>query len=283
MILKSFRMPDYADVKPQDLRPGGSVFVRGNGKRIHVPRLEQVSVANKFADLYEQARFITLATKPSEVKDIAVVVKHHGGEAGRPILDLPFSVCVFEMLDKPIVAWNTDGGKRLVLALLCHEIEPGQYEYFSLEGVTESLEKGDITVGMGYLPANTDDDVLFEYHALVREMVDELKAGDTVIGTVRQKHHVKIGHGPERRNHKIREIVYVTKHKFKAGTGLVLGKEVDWTHRWEVRGHWRKITGIGKDREGQYCVNGLTWVVPHEKGPDDKPVVRKQRLVKNEL
>lgn len=40
---------------------------------------------------------------------------------------------------------------------------------------------------------------------------------------------------------------------------------VDWSHRWLVRGHVRRLS----DRQ--------TWVRPHVKGPEDKPLVLKHR------
>ena len=270
MILYSYRMPDYMT---------GPTALAGGGTAQSVPHNDSVKMRDRFADSYAQSRFFVFNTRPPEIKDI--VIRHHDGVAGHPILDLPFSVCLFEMLGGPIAVFDKGNLKRLIMAMLVSEVRPGAYNYFVLEGVTEYLEKGKIELGVAYLPWEwKDDDALFEYHALVREMVDQLRASDNAIGTIKQKEHVKIGHGPERRKHKIREVIFITPTKQKASAGLVLGKEVDWTHRWEVRGHWRKTTGIGKDREGQYCVNGLTWVVPHEKGPDDKPVVRKQRLVK---
>lgn len=46
------------------------------------------------------------------------------------------------------------------------------------------------------------------------------------------------------------------------------GGYVEWSHRWIVSGHWRN----------QACGEGhterrLTWVAPHVKGPEDKPLV----------
>lgn len=58
-------------------------------------------------------------------------------------------------------------------------------------------------------------------------------------------------------------------------------REVDWSHRWMVRGHWRKHNGLGKNRSGEYSVSGYTWVVEHEKGPEGAPLVAdKVRLFK---
>jgi len=78
-----------------------------------------------------------------------------------------------------------------------------------------------------------------------------------------------------------------------------LGPRIDWkhpgfSHRWEVRGHWsyfwkdkeNKIVDymrFGKDQNGDYCERGRTWVKEYEKGPEDKNLIRKQRIIKTPL
>lgn len=42
----------------------------------------------------------------------------------------------------------------------------------------------------------------------------------------------------------------------------------EYTHRWWVRGHWRHLSS-----------GRITWVRPHIKGPDDKPLVLKNDIV----
>mgnify|MGYP001047303065 CR=1 FL=1 len=48
---------------------------------------------------------------------------------------------------------------------------------------------------------------------------------------------------------------------------------VDWTHRWIVSGHWRQQAhGPGRSQRRPI------WIAPHLKGPDDKPLVVKDRV-----
>ena len=68
----------------------------------------------------------------------------------------------------------------------------------------------------------------------------------------------------------------------KTSTRLAESDGVDFSHRWQVRGHWRKIAGIGKNREDEYTVSGYTFVCEHEKGPDHLPVIKKTRVVLGE-
>ena len=58
-------------------------------------------------------------------------------------------------------------------------------------------------------------------------------------------------------------------------------RKVDWSHRWEVRGHWRyyRTPGfIGYNEAGEYCEEGRTWIRASEKGKGD--MVKKSRVVR---
>ena len=78
---------------------------------------------------------------------------------------------------------------------------------------------------------------------------------------------------------KIKKIIRVCGSEKTAIPLVTVGGIVDWSHRWEVMGHWRKIEGLGKNRAGEYVLSGLTWVNPHAKGPEHLPLVPKLRSV----
>lgn len=81
--------------------------------------------------------------------------------------------------------------------------------------------------------------------------------------------------------HEVRRIVRVATKKSAPNLRPISGAgEIDWSHRWEVMGHWRKVDTIGKDRGGDYCVEGFTWVKEHIRGPEEMPLVKKPRVVK---
>ena len=58
-----------------------------------------------------------------------------------------------------------------------------------------------------------------------------------------------------------------------------LGK-LEYSHAFKVRGHWRKIDekSIGKDRNGDYKIEGFTWVTEYVKGEGE--LVNRVRIVK---
>lgn len=88
------------------------------------------------------------------------------------------------------------------------------------------------------------------------------------------------GRKHKRKPHPIRRIVRIIPkrlHKSPTVKPLTASGTLDWSHRWEVRGHWRHVRGIGKDRAGDYIVYGFTWVKDFVKGPQDKPLVVKTR------
>lgn len=98
---------------------------------------------------------------------------------------------------------------------------------------------------------------------------------------------------PERITWKNRKNRKKKEHIIKTRTFIVAPKQykksdnpkfrdVNWTHRWNVRGHWRKVDGIGKDRQGDYSEQGRTWVKNQTRGPEGLPLIKKQHIIKSE-
>lgn len=84
----------------------------------------------------------------------------------------------------------------------------------------------------------------------------------------------------KKKPHQIRRIVRIVPKNMKDKVKPIMPKgKIDFSHRWEVRGHWRRVSGIGKDREGNYEVRGLTWVTNCVKGPEELPLIQKLRWV----
>lgn len=77
---------------------------------------------------------------------------------------------------------------------------------------------------------------------------------------------------------KIIPVVFIRNTKEQIKYQYYLPSNPDWKHSWECVGHWRKLNGIGKDRNGEYNQMGRTWVLPHIKG--DGELIKKTRVVK---
>lgn len=106
-----------------------------------------------------------------------------------------------------------------------------------------------------------------------------LNSSESRFGTEVVSEKIKIGQGSNKRVHTIRKVVYVLPKSEVTSQAIEAKRNITWGHRWWIRGHWRSIDGIGKNRDGHYCVQGRTWVTEHVKGPEDLPLVNKTRVV----
>lgn len=184
------------------------------------------------------------------------------------VTSLPFETCYFEIKEfRAICNCGPDG---VLMALLAHEEKPGHI----------------ISTGMMIHPENPPDKMLSfctwdnkEAISNILKLID-ISLRQSKLGTEKTQERFKIGTGPNKYVHKIKSIIRVSpKNTNEALAQPVMGKSIDWSHRWEVRGHWRRIEGIGKNRVGDYSVMGFTWVKDHAKGPEDKILIKKTRVV----
>lgn len=71
------------------------------------------------------------------------------------------------------------------------------------------------------------------------------------------------------------KVIKVEKHKRKHG-------HIEYSFSWVVRGHYRKLHNpetVGKDRNGEKTVQGMTWVETYLKGNKDMPLVNRHTEV----
>lgn len=90
---------------------------------------------------------------------------------------------------------------------------------------------------------------------------------------------LKLRAGGSREHVRIKRIVRVVPRSERKAYEASVGRKVDWSHRWEVAGHWRSVAGVGKDPAGKYEVLGKTWVTNHEKGKKGEDAIPKLRVV----
>lgn len=84
----------------------------------------------------------------------------------------------------------------------------------------------------------------------------------TLLSNVRKTHlkRNKIGYT-------ISTVTYITNKKYLESKECPEGlKNIEWSHSWIVRGHWRYKEGlVGKDRNGERNQEGRTWVIESQK------------------
>jgi len=187
---------------------------------------------------------------------------------GNP-LDLPFKSCFFEVLGCPITVVNEDKVIANIEGIFIQEISPRKYNVFNL-----MFFDGSYSV---FAIHSSDAKVWQHMLGIIESLLIRLTHQET--GVINPRHSVKFKIDGQKIHHRINKIVYVAPRSQRQLAQAHSPKEIDWSHRFEVRGHWRKIDMIGKDREGVYCVEGFTWVKEHVRGPEHLPLIKKTRIV----
>lgn len=185
------------------------------------------------------------------------------------IFDAPFKVFSIERLeDLPLALVTNEGGIPIGFwCIITVEMGPRDYFYFAL---IKAL-----------LPDGSENAYVIRMAGMSPIVNEAIKAiNSSKLGLERTRQSVKLGTGKTKRLHRIRRVIYVSpKNKYETLESLT-ARNIDWTHRFVVRGHWRACDGrLGKNRAGEYCVSNFTWVTEHERGPEDKPLIKKVRVV----
>jgi len=194
-------------------------------------------------------------------------------------LDLPFKSCFFEMLGAPITEINEQGAVATIDGILIHEMSPKTYNMMLLMCEVPVLSPRSAPRRYTIYAMDSRNMGKLSVHivGIVRNLLEQLTHQET--GVINPRHSVKMKVNGQKLTHRINKIVYVSPKSQRHVAQAHASKEIDWSHRFEVRGHWRKVDTIGKDREGLYCVEGFTWVKEHVRGPEHLPVIKKTRVV----
>lgn len=181
-------------------------------------------------------------------------------------LDAPFRVFSIEMAGQNNYITTGQDTRIAVSCLMAIETSPRRYIVYCHSFDTDNLSLSRVFI---YPQAS----------ALVQIFIDRLNKEET--GVQKIKERFKIGRGQNKRQVEVRRVTYVSPKRELANVKSNYGFAVDWSHRWFVRGHWRDLTpdSLGKNRAGDYCIYGQTWVSEHAKGNPDKEILNKVRIV----
>lgn len=176
-------------------------------------------------------------------------------------LDLPFSLCVFEDIDKNILSLvknedDLDTYKEIRAVLVMEH--GGDYIFADL------YYKGS-DKGIALITKKSPDSYKSRL-GVIRRLCKTLNNKKNKTGSVKTNTRIKLDAYSGKT---IKRLVVISDSNQKSLTSIKLGTEVDWSHAWEVRGHWRSVKGLGRNRCGDYCIEGYTWVSPHVKGKGD--------------
>lgn len=230
---------------------------------IHAPEADRTEFWKRF----ESARIFVFDEQAWPIPDKV-------DATDEPDLELPFQCSFFENLaqrdGKP---WLVSAqGKAFFAGALIYEISPTRYDLYFLGHFEGSA------AGFKVLMFNWEPGCGNTMAWVSRIWLDRLR--HSVFGVEHVDEKIKIGSGTGQKHvHRIRHIVRIVPRATKETAGAAFSREIDWTHRWAVRGHWRRHEGLGKNRAGEYSVEGFTWITEHVRGPEDAPLIEKVRFV----
>jgi hypothetical protein len=168
-----------------------------------------------------------------------------------------------------------------ILGMLVNEVAPNLYDIFTLEN--HANQQGSINkfaACRNVSGLNPGGSHLQMFFAVWMKAINSgslgIEDGEDVV-MLPKENGKKDG---KKKPHQIRRIVRIVPKSLKNKTEPIMNNgKVDFSHRWEVRGHWRRVAGMGKNREGNYEVRGLTWIKDFVKGPEELPLIQKLRWI----
>ncbi len=185
--------------------------------------------------------------------------------------DLPFKAVWFEMTEDKVITEVIENGVKIIIGgILAVEVKPREYLFYALMQAN------------GYSSVIYCNPSMKELYTHFKGIVQHLnnRIGREETGETNPRQFIKVKSGTEKYKHRISKVIYVAPKKSIEKISALSHKTIDWSHRWAVRGHWRKIEGkFGKDRESN-PIFGFTWISDHVKGPENLALVKKLRVVK---
>lgn len=193
----------------------------------------------------------------------------------RDILSIPFDVCSFESnFDKRPIA----SGEFPVFCVLISE--ENYKESFVLLLTENGFGQKQVTYSEKKQHVEIWKEILLDTFIKINTN-GVFEKRTTPKSDIRPINKRKKAQSKKTKTHPPRKYLYVTNRRIGSETldDLSMDQKVrEYSHCFEVRGHWRKINGVGLNRHGERTVQGATWIRSHLKGK--KELIFKSRIVK---
>jgi hypothetical protein len=196
-------------------------------------------------------------------------------------LEMPFRAVqwnpIIDTRDGAVPSHTVDDGQHVysgvVITLYAHRKDPDPGEWPDRE-----VQVGGSDLAMEYVTTLrfNQQSKVYESDNSIRDMLAHIKVFFRLCQqTIAVSHHERVGRPVWKRaraNWKdIKEVVVFTLRRAKPPKYEGDEREVQWSHRWLVQGHWRNQWYSSEK------VHRQIWIAPFIKGPDDKPLIFKRR------
>lgn len=203
-------------------------------------------------------------------QNMSKVNEHIGEVVELRRLSIPFKCTSFECSNSSVTTAIKPEWR--LIHLISFEQSPGFLDYFAVIRQNEKAEKYSAV----FVPHTNNSSELHQYLTTCLINFTDLLNMESSEGVQKINEKIRVGSGADRRICKIKEIIHIAP-KDVSRKEVASPRDIIWSHRTRVRGHWRKVSGIGKDREDKYVVSGFTWVTDHIRYPEHLPLVEKIR------
>ena len=205
-------------------------------------------------------------------------------------LRLPFEAVAFEYeIEMDSSDWDnidelTDQKGPFMMQILFCVLEKSPNEYTFIQVTSDDVFSSDERMSVDWRNSDGELDTQEKIDCITRDKevarqlsayVSKHRKAEDPQTPVRSK---SIRAGKKKRTYQLNPIIYVSPRAHVRQVERTLGRKMDWNFSFEVRGHWRSVKGIGKDEQGVYRMQGLTWVKPFTKGKGQ--LVKKTRVMK---
>ena len=185
------------------------------------------------------------------------------------IKGLPFEICSVELEGKAAIKIPDIGQGDLWLhSVICHELSPGLFRFYALMSIDGINPDAVILVENGKLYGAVI--------AVVNNQIDRLSEGK--LGHCEYKKSLMIRNKKSSSIVNISDYIYIDVSRSLPGKNSN-GHNIIYLNSFEVRGHWRKIKGMGCDRAGGRNVQGATWIATYTKGDEELPLKKQIRVI----
>jgi hypothetical protein len=172
---------------------------------------------------------------------------------------LPRGVTMATLVDRPdLVSYFRDSEGNLSM------FSPEAVDLHGIAKGATTNDKGESTVPVHSTGRDPTSATLLALWRLMQQPIVDLSVLDTPRPLRRQLRRAGL---PDQR-------VTVIELRRREGVPHPEGEGVDWQHRWIVRGHWRKQPC---KVEGEWS-HRVIWIDPYVKGPEDKPLIMRDRV-----
>jgi hypothetical protein len=194
-------------------------------------------------------------------------------------LDLPFDTCFFEAPgDESLMGLTFDGEHYSFNGILITDADPKKVMIIFRKCMGPDSIMVSSYESFQYT-ANQDGQMIVNcVMQWLKRLIDSFHANELLEGSTTDEIRMKSKGSVI--NRPVGKIIYLATRKALKSNKKSLS-HIKFSHRFLRRGHWRILgdNKIGKNRKGDYCERGRTWVNNCEVGGKDLPLIRKTRVI----